>query len=133
MVARKFDTDTVRGTVSEVFFELFETGAGSSPPAETPSSACASRLFPPTPADAPARPWLLGRAVVALGAGALVIGIALGIALAPTSTARTLAVWAGVQTLLWAVARWLLMRFATGRPARDGAALLGATSVGLIA
>jgi hypothetical protein len=68
-----------------------------------------------------------------LGNAALVAGVALGVAVAPPGLARTLALWAGAQSVLWALVRWLLMAYASRGTARGGAALLGASSLGLIA
>ena len=97
------------------------------------SVACACVSHPPRSPVRASRPWLLRSSVVWLGGCSLALGIGLGVALAPPGLPRTLAAWAGVQSVLWAVVRWLLMKYTGRGAARDGAALLGASSLGLIA
>jgi hypothetical protein len=91
------------------------------------------QLLAPAEKPAASRPLLTSRTVVWLGYGALLLGAATGVVLAPAGLSRTLALWAGVQSVLWALVRWLLMRLLGRGRARDSAALLGASSLGLVA
>lgn len=133
MVARRFDTKTDAGTASALLAELFEMWRRLVTRWRDALLRLRLRLTPAEKPGGASRPWLLRRGVVWLGGSALVLGIALGVALAPPGLPRSLALWAGAQSALWAAVRWLLMRYTGRGVARDGAKLLGASSLGLLA
>jgi hypothetical protein len=132
MVARRSDTRSTPSPLGGLFAELFEMWRRLVTHLRDVLVPLWMRLFPAETPDAPPRPWLLRRAVVWIGGASVVIGAAVGIALAVPGLPRSLAVWAGVQSLVWAVARWLLMRYAGRGMARNSTALLGASSLGLV-
>lgn len=134
MVARRFDTNPVDERVSPGFAgQLFETWRHAVTRARNASAETISRLSPAEkPAARPAH-WLLHPGVVWLGDASLVLGAALGVAISQPGLPRTLAIWAGIQSVVWAVVRWLLMTYASGDSARDRSVLLAASSFGLAA
>jgi len=133
MVARRIDTKTASSAFKRLSAELFELWRRFVTRLRDALLDLRSRLVPAEKPGSSARPWLLRPVVIWLGVSALLLGIALGVALAPPGLPRSLALWAGVQSALWAVVRWLLMKYAGRGAARDGAVLLGASSLGLIA
>jgi hypothetical protein len=133
MVARRFDTGTAFGVVEELLTELFEEWRRLLTRLRDALVRLGARFSPAEPPGAVPRPWLQRPVVVVLGDAALVLGVGVGIALAPPGSARYLAAWAGAQSVLWAAVRWLLMRYAGRGAAEDRSALLGASSLGLIA
>jgi len=133
MAVRKSDPDPAAGTITAaVVGELFEMWRHLLTWAY---DATVALLRPPTPAKRPesVAHWLHRREVVWLGTLLLASGVTAGVLLAEPGFSRTLAAWAGFQSVLWAAARWLLVRYATPGSGRNGAGLLGATSFGLVA
>ncbi len=133
MVARRSETESTPSPRGGLFAELFEMWRRLVTRLRDALAPLWMRLFPAKNPDAPVRPWLLSRTVVWIGCASVLMGAAAGIALAIPGLPRSLAVWAGAQSLIWAVARWLLMRYAGRGIARNSAALLGASSLGLVA
>ena len=133
MVARRLDTETQVGAPRGFFSELFEMWRRLLTRLRDAILHTWSRLTPAEQPGALPRPWLLRPAVVWLGDAALALGVGVGIALAAPGLPRSLAAWAGAQSILWALVRWLLMKFTARGAARDGSVLLGASSLGLIA
>lgn len=133
MVARRFDTKTVSGAFRELVAELFEAWRHVVTRLVGVLALLRARVAPAERFAPAPRSWLLRPAVAWSGALALALGAVLGVALAQPGLPRSLAIWAGVQSLLWAAVRWLLMRFTARGAARDSAVLLGASSLGLLA
>ena len=133
MVARRFDTKTASPDAPGFFRQLFTLWREFVTWCADGLADFTERLTPAENPDSAQRPWLLRYTVVWLGWAALVLGAAVGVALAPAGLARTLALWAGAQSVLWAGVRWLLMRLTGRGAARDSAKLRGATSLGLLA
>ena len=128
MVARRFDTNSASPDARGFFGQLFDMWRRLVTRCADALVDLRQRLAPAEKPEAERRPWLLRRSVVWLGCGALALGIGIGVALQPPGLPRSLAVWAGAQSALWAVVRWLLMRYTGHGVARDRAALLGASS-----
>ncbi len=133
MVARRFDTKTAGRASNELPKQLFEGWRRFLTRLRDGLVRLGARFSPAEQPGAAPRPWLLRPVAVVLGDAALALGVGVGIALAPPGPARYLAAWAGAQSVLWAVVRWLLMRYTGRGAAEDRSMLLGASSLGLIA
>jgi len=133
MVARRSDAKTASPPPRGFLPDLFEMWRRLVSRSRDALVDLRERLFPAEKPGAPSRSWLLRPGVVWLGAASLALGIGLGVALSPPGPARSLAIWAGVQSALWAPLRWLVMKYASRGRTLDGAALLGASSLGLVA
>jgi hypothetical protein len=132
MVARRFDTNTTAPETPGFFGQLFEMWRRLVTRCADALVALTQRLSPAEKPNATPRPRLLGPTVVWLGWGALLLGALAGAVIAPAGLARTLALWAGVQSVLWAVVRMMLMRLLGRGRVQDAGVLLGASSLGLV-
>jgi hypothetical protein len=133
MVARRSDANTTSLPPGDFLARLFEMWRRFLSRSRDALVGLRERLSPAEKPDALSRPWLLRPGIVWIGAASLALGVVLGVALSPPGPARSLAIWAGIQSALWAPLRWLVMKYASRRRALEDAALLGASSLGLVA
>jgi len=132
MVARRSDSNPAVSLWVQIFGELFEMWRQLVTWVLDRALATLARLSPAEqPRDA-ATHWLHRPGIVWLGDIALVIGATAGVALSEPGLARSVAAWAGFQSLLWAVVRWLLMTYAARDTGPGDSELLGASSLGLV-